>query len=152
MARWILAFVAALGTAYVVAAVLASQHVLGALAAMGMPVDLALGLEVTLHDLVGMLPTLAPLLAVALLAALPVILLICRGRPGWRLLGFVSGFFCAVVVMHLALTAVLDVTPVAAARGTGGLLLQGLAGALAGYVFYRLAGTASTPSGNHRGG
>lgn len=146
MARWLLAYFAALATVYVVATVLASQHVLGALAAMGMPVDLSVRLEVTGHDLVGMLAAFASLLGVALLAALPVILLICRGRPGWRRVGFVTGFGSAVIVMHLSASWVLDVTPVAAAREVGGLLQQGLAGALAGYVFYRVLETGGSRS------
>ena len=87
---------------------------------------------------IGMFATYAPLLAVAFLVALPVILLVCRGRPGWRRIGYTTGFFAAVVVMHWLMPMVLNVTPVAATRMFGGLIQQGLAGAVGGYVFYRL--------------
>ena len=53
-------------------------------------------------------------------------------------LGYTVGFFVAIIAMHLIMTAVLNVTPIAAARFFGGLLQQGFAGAVGGYVFYRL--------------
>jgi len=136
--RSILAFFAAVLVAYLIGASLATQHVLGALTEMGMDIDFAVWAQATLHDLGGMFPTYAPLIVVAFLIALPVILLVCRGRPGWRRIGYTTGFFVAIIAMHLLMTTVLDVTAIAATRFASGLLQQGFAGAVAGYVFYRL--------------
>jgi hypothetical protein len=135
--RSILSFLLAVLVAYLIGAALATQHILGALTEMGMDIDFGVWLEATLHDLVGMFPTYAPLITVAFLAALPVILLICRGRPGWRRIGYTTGFFTAIMVMHMLMPLVLNVTPVAATRLFTGLLMQGFAGAVGGYVFYR---------------
>lgn len=137
MIRSILAFVVAVLITYLIGASLATQHVLGALTEMGMNIDFGVWAHATLHDLIGMFATYAPLIAVAFLVALPVVLLICRGRSGWLRFGYTTGFFVAVIVLHLAMTAVLDVTAVAATRFFGGLLQQGLAGAVGGYLFYR---------------
>jgi hypothetical protein len=135
--RSILSFFLAVLVTYLIGAALATQHVLGALTEMGMDISFSVWLEATLHDLVGMFATYVPLIAVAFLAALPVILLICRGRPGWRRIGYTTGFFAAIMVMHTLMPLVLNVTPVAASRLFTGMLMQGLAGAVGGYVFYR---------------
>ncbi len=156
MIRSAFAFLVAVLVAYLIGATLATQHVLGALTEMGMEIDFGVWLEATLHDLLGMSATYAPLIAVAFAIGIPVALLICRGRPGWRRIGYVTGCFTAMIVLHLLLTQVLDVTPVAATRFFGGLIQQGLAGAVAGYVFCllgraRLAEAASFESVAGRG-
>lgn len=138
MIRSILAFWVAVLVTYLIAAALATQHVLGALTDMGMNIDFGVWMSATLHDLVGMAPTYVPLIVVAFLLALPVIILVCRGHQGWRRTGYIAGFFVGIVAMHLLMTALLDVTPVAATRFFSGLLQQGFAGAVGGYVFYLL--------------
>lgn len=130
------AFLLALLTAYVVGAAAATHAVMSALVQMGMEVSFADRLNATLHDQVGMFGTYAPLLAAALIVGLPVAVLISRFLPAWRRVGYVLAGFVAVIAMHLIMRQVLDLTPVAAARELGGLLLQGFAGALAGYVFW----------------
>ncbi len=136
--RSIFAFVIAVLVAYSIGAFLATQHVLGALTELGMDITFGVWAEATAHDLVSMFPTYGPLIAVAFAIAIPVAALICRPRNGWHRTGYISACFAAVLVMHLLLPLALDVTPVAAARITGGLLQQGLAGAVGGYVFYLL--------------
>jgi hypothetical protein len=123
---------------YAIGAVLATQHVLGALTMMGMNIDFGIWAHATIHDLFGMFLTYAPLIGVAFLLALPVILLVCRNRPGWRWIGYVAGFFTAIVVMHLIMPLVLNVNPVPATRLFTGLMMQGLAGGVGGYVFFML--------------
>lgn len=140
------AFLLALVTAYVVGAAAATQAVMSALGRMGVDVSLAVRLDATLHDQVSMFATYAPLLAAALTVGLLVAVLISRFLPGWRRVGYVLAGFVAVIAMHLIMRQVLDLTPVAAARTSAGLLLQGFAGALGGYVFW-LAGR-----GRERGG
>ena len=65
MIRSILAFVAAVLVTYLIAASLATQHVLGALTEMGMDINFGVWAHATLHDLIGMFATFAPLIAVA---------------------------------------------------------------------------------------
>jgi len=132
------AFLVAVLVAYVIGASLATQHVLASLTEMGMDITFGVWLEATSHDLLGMFATYAPLIALAFAIGIPVTLLICRGRPGWRRIGYITGCFTAIIVMHLLMPQVLDVTPVAATRLFGGLIQQGFAGAVAGYVFYLL--------------
>ncbi|HEY5644351.1 MAG TPA: hypothetical protein VIS76_00280 [Pseudomonadales bacterium] len=143
MIRSVGAFLAAVLVAYVIGAALATQHVLGALTMMGMNIDFGIWAHATLHDLFGMFATYGPLIGVAFLVALPVVLLACRGRPEWRRPAYVVGFFAAMIVMHLLMPAVLNVNPVAATRFFGGLMLQGLAGAVGGYVFFLLGRSAA---------
>ena len=138
MIRSIAAFVAAVAATYVVGAWLATQHVLGALVEMGIDVDFAMWADASLHDLAGMLPTYGPLITVALAIGLGVAALIARNRAGWLRIGYVTAGFFAIIVMHLVMRQVLDVTPVAATRILSGLIYQGLAGAIGGYVFWRL--------------
>ncbi len=138
MIRSIFAFFVAVLVAYLIGASLATQHVLGALTDMGMDITFAVWAEATLHDLIGMFAIYVPLIVVAFGIGIPVALLICRGRPGWRRIGYTTGCFTAIVAIHWLMPQVLDVTPVAATRFFSGLMMQGLAGAVAGYVFYRL--------------
>ncbi|MCB1684963.1 MAG: hypothetical protein R3E82_20855 [Pseudomonadales bacterium] len=140
MIRSLGAFLLALLTAYIVGAAAATQAVMSALGQMGVDVSIADRLGATLHDQVSMFATYAPLLAVALTVGLLVAVLISRFLPGWRRVGCVLAGFVAVIAMHLIMRQVLDLTPVAAARSPAGLLLQGFAGALGGYVFW-LAGS-----------
>lgn len=130
------AFLLALAATYVTAAAAATQAVMTSLAGMGVDVSLADRLATTLADQVGMFALFAPLLSIALGIGFAVAALVCHWLPGWRRVGYVTAGFAAVVVMHLLLRAVLDVTPVAAARTIVGLTIQGLAGALGGQVFY----------------
>lgn len=155
MVRSLGAFLLALLTAYVVGAAAATQAVMSALIRMGIDVSLADRLQATLHDQVSMFATYAPLLGAAMSVGLVVAVLISRALPGWRRVGYVLAGFVAMIAMHLIMRQVLDLTPVAAARSAGGLLLQGFAGALGGYVFWltgrgRLHGAAAAASRRDR--
>ena len=136
--RSIAAFIVAALAAYIVGAWLATQHVLGALTDMGIDVNFAAWADASLHDLVGMFPTYAPLITVAMAIGLAIAALIARKHPGWHRIGYVSAGFFAVIAMHLLMRQALDLTPVAATRIMSGLIYQGLAGAIGGYVFWRL--------------
>jgi hypothetical protein len=92
----------------------------------------------TVADLSGLFPAFMPLLSVALLLGFLVTGLIARWQPGWRSFGFPLAGFAAVIVMHLLLKAVLGITPIAAAREVGGLVMQGIAGAAGGYAYFYL--------------
>ncbi len=133
--RALLAFLLAVLCTYLAAAVLSTQSVMSSLTDMGVEISLAVRMSTTLSDLLGMYSTFVPLLAVALLLGFSVAGGLVRWQPGWRSFGFPLAGFLAVIVMHLLMREVLELTPVAAARNLLGLLLQGLAGALGGYVY-----------------
>lgn len=136
--RRLAAFIVAAFVTYLIAAIAATASVMANLAEMGFAVSLADRFVTTLADLAGLLPAFLPLLAVALLLGFLVAGLIVRWQPGWRSFGYPLAGFAAVVVMHLLLKAVLGITPIAAAREVGGLLMQGIAGAAGGYAFFYL--------------
>jgi hypothetical protein len=77
-----------------------------------------------------------PLLAVALLLGFLVALAIIRFQPGWRRFGYPVAGFTAILVMHLLVQNTLGLHPIPVTRSSLGLLVQGLAGAVGGYVFY----------------
>ena len=139
-----LSFVAAVIATYVVAAVIATQFALASITSMGLPVGIGKRIAVTGHDLVGMAPTLLPLIAIGLLIAFLVTGLLCRWVPNARFGLYVLAGAIAVLGVHFSLYQVFDITLVAVARTTGGLVTQAAAGALGGYVFVRLSGRTTT--------
>jgi hypothetical protein len=138
MLRIIGAYLLAVLATYVAAAVLATQSVLARLADMGVAVSFADRLATTARDLVGMAPMYGPIIAVALILAFPVAALVLRWRPDWRWFGYPLAGGVALLVVHLALEALLNIVPVAAARSALGLAGQVLCGVLGGWVFLRL--------------
>lgn len=135
-ARNTMAFLIAAFVTYLLAAVASTQSVMSSLGDMGVEVGFGDRVATTFADLSGMLPMFLPLLAVALLLGFLVAGGVVRWQPGWRNFGFPLAGFAAILVMHLLMRSMLDLTPVAAARSTLGLLFQGLAGAAGGYVYY----------------
>ena len=119
--------------AYVVGSLLGTQVVLSNVASMGLDVTLAMRLSSSLSDLSGLLGTLLPLMAIALLPGW--LLLDWIGRrptmsvaPAWYVLTGVAG----IVILHPALNWVFGVDVFAPARTMLGLLGQAVAGGLGG--------------------
>lgn len=141
MVRVLKAFFPAVITAYVLGSLLATQVVLGNLAALGVDVDMATRLDASLHDLLGMASSYLPLILLAFLVAMPAAAGLVRlhAVPGTRVLWFALAGFLALVALHLILRQLLGLWPVAAARGWDGLLLQGLAGASGGGLYSYLS-------------
>ena len=139
MIRKSLTFLAAVLAIYVVATVLASNSVLDNVVAMGLPVSLGKRITVIAHDLVGMATSLLPLIVIGFLIAFLTTALLTRWWPRIRIILYVIAGAVAVIGIHTALNLTFDITPVAAARTTGGLLMQGVAGALGGYLFARFS-------------
>ena len=130
------AFLVAVLAVYVLAAGAATQSVLASLVEMGVQVSFADRIGATLHDQLGMVEIYLPLLAIAFAIALPIAALVCRWLPDWRRFGSVLAGFVAVIVLHLLMREVLGLTAIAATRSLIGLLVQGMAGAAGGYVYW----------------
>jgi hypothetical protein len=132
-------FIAVLVT-FVFGSVFATQFILGNLQDMGMDVTLAVRFSTTLHDLAGLSAIYLPIIAVSFIISLPVAAGVIKFVPNLRLVGYVLAGAVGLVALHLVMKAVLGMTGIAATRTVLGLLSQGLAGALGGYLFYRVTG------------
>ena len=119
--------------AYVVGSVLGTQVVLSNVASMGLDVTLAMRLSSSLSDLSGLLGTLLPLMAIALLPGWLILDWIGRRptmnvAPAWYVLTGAAG----IAILHLALNWAFGVDVFAPARTMLGLLGQAVAGGLGG--------------------
>jgi hypothetical protein len=138
MLKVLLAYAGAVVGAYVLGSILATQLILGNVQAMGMNVTGGVRLEATVHDILGLAASYLPLMAVAFLIALPVATGLRKVLSTPPLVLYVLAGAGAVVTQHLTMKAVLGLSGIAATRTTAGLLSQGLAGALGGYLYYKI--------------
>jgi len=135
------------GTAFVVAVVVTAvlgaaahtQFIVASLADLGHPVSFADRLTWTAHDIAGMFPTFAPIIAFAFVLAFPVSALVCRRLTHLRTFGYVLAGGLAMICALLVMKQLLDISGVAGARTLPGVLVQGVAGAAGGWVFARLS-------------
>lgn len=135
--RIILGYVAAVLAAYLIGCIAISQGNIAAIVGMGFDVTLSQRLETAWHDVRSMTALYLPIIGVAYLIALPVAALVIKRYPNLRRLGFVLGGFVALVAIHVILKQVLGLSGIAPTRTIMGLLMQGIAGALGGYCYYR---------------
>lgn len=145
MLRLVAAFLAALAATYLIGSVIATQFVLQEVVALGPAVPWSVRLDTTGRDLVGLAGSYLPLLAVALLLALPVAAGLARLVPAARLAWYLAAGFVAVLALHLIMKAVLGVIGIAATRSLAGLLAQGAAGMAGGALFHALTAGRRPP-------
>lgn len=131
-------YLAAVLVTYLLASITATQSVVSSLSGMGVSVSVADRLAMTVHDIIGMAGMFMPMIAFALLIAFLVSALIYYWLRRWRLPLYLLAGAVAVVTIHLALNLAFELTPVAVARSTGGLIMQALAGAFGGYTYVAL--------------
>ena len=143
LARTSGAFLAAVLITYVAAALFATQSVVARLQAMDIAIRLSERLAMSLQDLVGMAGMFLPIIAAGFAIALPIAALLTRLAPKRRTALYMLAGATALVAVHLGLQIAFDITPVAVARSTIGLLSQAIAGTLGGYCFARLTRTTA---------
>jgi hypothetical protein len=136
MIKLVMAFSGAVMAAFVTGSIFATQFILANVSAMGMEVTPGVRLQATFHDLVGLSGTYLPMIAVALLIALSAATRLAKLFPGQRLVLFVLAGSLGLISIHVIIKAVLGLSGIAATRTLAGLLSQGLAGALGGYVYF----------------
>jgi hypothetical protein len=132
------AYLLAVVATTVLGSVAATQFVLAELRTMQVAVPFSVRIETTVHDIVGMGPTFAPIVAGALLVAFLVAALLTRFVPLPDRRWYLVGGFVGMIAALLLVKAVLGGTPIAGARGTLGLVSQGIAGLFGGWVFAKL--------------
>jgi hypothetical protein len=143
MLKTLAAYAGAVIGAFLLGSILVTQFNLAQVAGMGMDVTLAVRLQATLHDISGLAGTYLPLIAVAFLIALLVATGLLKVFPSQPQLLYQLAGGVALVALHMTMKAVLGLSGIAATRTLAGLLSQGLAGMLGGYIFYRIrTGTA----------
>jgi hypothetical protein len=132
------AYLLAVVATTVLGSVAATQFVLSELRTMQVAVPFSVRIETTVHDIVGMGPTFAPIVAGALLVAFLVAALLTRFVPLPDRRWYLVGGFVGIIAALLLVKAMLGGTPIAGARGTLGLVSQGMAGLFGGWVFAKL--------------
>ena len=128
-------FVLAVVATSVLGAVAHSQFIAAAVARLGHPVPLGDRLSWAGHDAVGMFSTYAPIIAIGFLIAFLIAALVVRRLPHLRNIGYTLAGAVAIVAALVVMKQVLDVTGIASARSALGIVAQGIAGAVGGWVF-----------------
>ena len=139
LARKLGVYLAAVAVTYMLASTTATQSVVSSLQGMGIELSLAERLGMTVRDLVGMAGMFLPLIAFGFLIAFLVTALICHWWDRWRTPLYVLAGAVAIAAIHVALNLAFQITPVAIARSTSGLLVQAVAGAVGGYTYALLS-------------
>ncbi|MGI9322673.1 MAG: hypothetical protein ACR2PJ_03725 [Pseudomonadales bacterium] len=134
--KLIIGYFLALLTTYTLGAIFVSQGNIAAVTQLGYEVSIGQRLYAMGHDVSNMHDLYLPLVAAALAVALPVAFGISYFRPALRRVGYVAAGCAGMIALHLIMKAVVDISGVAPTRVMAGLLLQGLAGAVGGLVFY----------------
>ena len=130
------AYAAAVVVTYGLALIAATQWMLGGSLQAGEEVTATQRMVVTGRELVGMLPSYGLIVAVAMALALSAAAAISHYVPGLRGAGLVAAGFIGLMGVHFVARQLFGDAPVAAAGTTGGLLAQGLAGGVGGYLYY----------------
>lgn len=140
MTRTLGSYIAAVIVAYCFGALFISQGNIAAVTGLGFDVTMSQRLGAIIHDVSGMTDIYLSLVAVSLLLGLPVAFAVVRKNPHLRMIGYVSAGFVALLAMHVIMKAVLGLSGIAPTRTLWGLLAQGVAGGIGGYLFCRLSG------------
>lgn len=139
IARLLFAFAVAVVVTEVLAAAASTQFVLARLVELDVRVPFDVRLATTARDVVGMAGTYLPIIAIGQAIAFVVCAAVVRRlSPLWARIGYPLAGFCAVTVALALMIQLLEITPVAGARSALGFLVQGLAGAVGGWLFARL--------------
>lgn len=137
--RRVLAFVAAVAVAAALASLLSTYFVLRGLLSLGVRIGFGDRLGAYAHDVVGMAPLFAAIVAVGFVVAFPTAALVARWFAAKRTWIYAAAGATAIVVALASMEALLAIMPIAGARHWVGLVAQGIAGAAGGLLFARLS-------------
>lgn len=137
----IVAWLLAVLIATLLGSIVQTQFNLAALSGLGVDISGATRLRATAHDLTGFTPLYGAVIAAAFLIALPLAALLARRWQSLRTWLYVLAGSLGILTALLVMTAVMPITPVAAARTAPGLLALAACGVVAGWAFARLQRT-----------
>lgn len=138
MGRRIGSYLVAVISTYFVGVIFISQGNIASVVDMGFQVTMAQRLDAIVHDLGNLTDLYLPLIAVSMLISLPVAALIIKYVPHLRLLGYTLAGITGLIAIHVTIKLAFGISGIAPTRTLIGLLAQGVAGGLGGYLFHRL--------------
>ena len=132
-------YLAAVISTYIVGVIFLSQGNIANVVAMGFQVTITERLDAVVHDLTHMTGIYLPVIAVSMLISLPVAAMIIRYAPHLRSIGYILAGITALIAIHMIIKMVFGISGIAPTRTLIGLLAQGVAGGVGGYLFHRLS-------------
>ncbi|MEM1192879.1 MAG: hypothetical protein AAGH42_05750 [Pseudomonadota bacterium] len=149
--RFLVAFVLATLTTFLLASIFQSQQVIGRLRKIGAEVSLGEQLTMTVDDIVGFATrsdiglSFPVIIAAGLFVGFAIAEILRRIIRPLAPVAFIIAGAAAMGVMMVAMYTVFQASPIAGARGAIGVTLQMLAGAVGGWIFTNL-NPASKPT------
>ncbi|MEM7360197.1 MAG: hypothetical protein AAF431_13935 [Pseudomonadota bacterium] len=128
------AFIAAVVTASILASIFSTQFVIAALQNIGVAIPLGTRLSMTVDDL-NILQTLLAVVGACFLVGFIIAGLAQRKLGGNRKIWYLVAGGSALLATLILMNTILQLMPIAGARTIAGLLMQGVAGAVGGWVF-----------------
>ncbi len=122
---------------FTLASLFHSQYVVNQLVNVGVVVEFADRVNLTLDDWLGLLPTYGAIIALALTIAFLVTWFINKKLKAYSIGLFVIAGIAAFAMALIAIESIMNITIIAGARGWG-FYLQLVAGAIGGYAFAKL--------------
>ncbi|MFT4939325.1 MAG: hypothetical protein ACI88A_002365 [Paraglaciecola sp.] len=122
---------------FVFASLAHSQFVLSELSAVNIDITLAARISMSLDDLLGLFPIFTAAIALSLILGFGVVALIRKFQPQLTSWLYPAAGAVAMLAMLLAMHPILDITLIAGARSTLGIIFQSLAGLMGGWLFMR---------------
>lgn len=132
-------YLAAVISTYIVGVIFVSQGNIANVVAMGFQITIAQRLDAVVHDLTHMTGIYLPVIAVSMLISLPVAAMIIKYAPHLRSIGYILAGITALIAIHMIIKMVFGISGIAPTRTLIGLLAQGVAGGVGGYLFHRLS-------------
>lgn len=139
MGRIVGSYLAAVISTYLVGVIFISQGNIANVVAMGFQISIAQRLDAVVHDLTHMTRIYLPLIAVSMLISLPVAAMIIKYAPHLRPIGYILAGITGLIAIHLSIQMTFGISGIAPTRTLIGLLAQGLAGGVGGYLFHLLS-------------
>lgn len=128
-------FFAAVLVTFVLASLFHSQFVLHELTRLGVEITIQTRITSSMEDLIGLLPGYGAVITVSLLLGFLIIWGVRRFRPSLTVWSYAAGGFTAMLVAHIAMYPIMNITLIAGARSDLGLLCQCVAGLCGGAAF-----------------
>jgi hypothetical protein len=120
---------------FVVASLMHTQTTISGLIEVGANLSFNDKLTTVYADFIGLLPVYGSIIFVGMLIAMPIANFIKRKlQISNRFVHCLAGAM-AIVTILIAMHPILNVTLIAGARGTGGMVMQSIAGAIGGIAF-----------------